>query len=352
MWDTPKVVCTTPLKVCSQAKKCAQVCTGCAVCSPADGRYSLKTDDYPKFLLFDRTGDSTTTVLLNQLFWLVFEELSTWRSLPALYSQIQDVEKFARSNSSEYDAYPEANGGKDFSWTSLPISVAWQLSPPSGKGLLIVASRALRSRMSRPSSRLWIQRKTRTTSPSSRASLGTGAKIGPGAREGRAAPVGHDGCDDDAMTKLMRKGWVGGLEMQLMLVLVSPNFQKINIISIYVYDNPGITFPNLDILQIYPLNKDISVIYHRYIHWIPWIKFFSGFFLDICHISLRYFLKREKHWKSLKSFPGVVAASHGVPFLSDAGDWNLVWKLCQQFSIHCLHEIDRVDNDLTSIKWI
>jgi hypothetical protein len=37
--DTPKVECTTPLKVCSQAQKCAHVCTVCTVCSrkPADG---------------------------------------------------------------------------------------------------------------------------------------------------------------------------------------------------------------------------------------------------------------------------------------------------------------------------
>ena len=41
---------------------------------------------------------------------------------------------------------------------------------------------------------------------------------------------------------------------------------------------------------------------------------------------------------SLSSFPGVFAAFHGVPF-GDAGDWNLFWKLCQQLSSHCPHEI-------------
>ena len=50
-------------------------------------RYSLKLEDYPKLPLFDRTGRdsnfSKTTVLLKQLLWLVFAELSTWRSLPA-----------------------------------------------------------------------------------------------------------------------------------------------------------------------------------------------------------------------------------------------------------------------------
>ena len=44
-----------------------------------DSAYSLKNEDYPRLPLFTRKGPACSTALLNPLFWLVFDELSTWR---------------------------------------------------------------------------------------------------------------------------------------------------------------------------------------------------------------------------------------------------------------------------------
>ena len=39
--------------------------------------YSLKSEDDPRLLLFTRKGPTGSTALLNPIFWLVFDELST-----------------------------------------------------------------------------------------------------------------------------------------------------------------------------------------------------------------------------------------------------------------------------------
>ena len=48
----------------------------------SDGRvYSLDTADYPRLPLFTRSGRAGTTAFLNPVFWLVFDDLSTWSSM-------------------------------------------------------------------------------------------------------------------------------------------------------------------------------------------------------------------------------------------------------------------------------
>ena len=72
--------------------------------------------------------------------------------------------------------------------------------------------------------------------------------------------------------------------MSVAYLEVSPNFQKINIISIYVSDNPGITFPNLDILR-YPLFKVFFWIFS----WISVINHWDIMnIIDKYGIYLRY----------------------------------------------------------------
>lgn len=70
--------------------------------------YSLKKEDYPGLPLFDRMAPSLSKTMLNHMFWLVLDDISTWRSMSALYHSVAEMDKFARS---AYDAVPEALGG-------------------------------------------------------------------------------------------------------------------------------------------------------------------------------------------------------------------------------------------------
>ena len=67
--------------------------------------YSLDTADYPRLPLFTRSVRAGTTGFLNAMFWLVFDDLSTWRSMSQLYFLIDEMEVLA---SSVYDATPAA----------------------------------------------------------------------------------------------------------------------------------------------------------------------------------------------------------------------------------------------------
>ena len=73
-----------------------------------DRAYSLKPEDYPRLPLFCRTGPAGSVALLNTVFWLVFDELSTWRSMSRLYCNVSDMQHLA---SSVYPASPAAFGG-------------------------------------------------------------------------------------------------------------------------------------------------------------------------------------------------------------------------------------------------
>ena len=123
-------------------------------------RYSLKVDNYPKLPLLDRTGESGTVgarfCSTSCFGWCLTRlgrggvlqpctpQYSTWARLqdPSMTRVRRQVEERIFLLSRRSRKYPRI---------SLPISVACQLSPPSGKGLLISvlisAFRSLRSRM-------------------------------------------------------------------------------------------------------------------------------------------------------------------------------------------------------------
>ena len=69
---------------------------------------SLKTEDYPKLPLFNRKGPNNSTAFLNPVFWLVFDGLSTWRSIPQLYCSVDEMESLADA---QFDATPAAMRG-------------------------------------------------------------------------------------------------------------------------------------------------------------------------------------------------------------------------------------------------
>ena len=69
--------------------------------------YSLKNEDYPRLPLFTRKGPAGSTALHNPLFWLVFNELGTWRSM----SQLQGFTATLDLASSVYPASFAALGG-------------------------------------------------------------------------------------------------------------------------------------------------------------------------------------------------------------------------------------------------
>ena len=41
--------------------------------------YSLKNENHPRLPLFTRKGPAGSTALLNPVFWLIFDKLSSWR---------------------------------------------------------------------------------------------------------------------------------------------------------------------------------------------------------------------------------------------------------------------------------
>ena len=51
--------------------------------------YSLENEDCPRLPLFTRKGPTGSTALLNPRFWLLFDELSTWRSILQLYCSVE-----------------------------------------------------------------------------------------------------------------------------------------------------------------------------------------------------------------------------------------------------------------------
>ena len=95
---------------CKRLTACAQVASSSGNWTPAmrDKAYSLKPEDYPRLPLFCRMGPAGSVALLNTVFCLVFDELSTWRSMSRLYCNVSDMPDLA---SSMYPASPAALGG-------------------------------------------------------------------------------------------------------------------------------------------------------------------------------------------------------------------------------------------------
>ena len=72
-----------------------------------DRAYSLDPADYPRLPLFTWKGAKDSTAFLNAVFLLVFDSVSTWRSMSQLYCNVADMADLADS---VYDAIPAALG--------------------------------------------------------------------------------------------------------------------------------------------------------------------------------------------------------------------------------------------------
>ena len=69
--------------------------------------YSLNPADYPRLPLFAFNKDQAC--YLNQVFWLVYEDATSWRSLSSMHrSRVEDIEALAES---EFDAIAESPSG-------------------------------------------------------------------------------------------------------------------------------------------------------------------------------------------------------------------------------------------------
>lgn len=70
--------------------------------------YSLDPKDYPNLPLFVLTKDQN--YYLNQVFWLVYDDLSSWPSMSFYHrTSVEDVEALAKS---EYSAIAESPSGR------------------------------------------------------------------------------------------------------------------------------------------------------------------------------------------------------------------------------------------------
>ena len=69
-----------------------------------DRAYSLNPVDYPKLPLFTFKGPQGSTSLLNAVFWLAFDSVSTWRSMSQLYCNVADMADLADSGYAETPA--------------------------------------------------------------------------------------------------------------------------------------------------------------------------------------------------------------------------------------------------------
>ena len=58
---------------------------------------SIDEADYPNLPLYKLKGVEGNSALLIPVFWLVFDFLSTWRSMPELYCNVADMADLADS---------------------------------------------------------------------------------------------------------------------------------------------------------------------------------------------------------------------------------------------------------------
>ena len=72
-----------------------------------DRAYSLDPADYPRLPLFTWKGAKGSTAYLNAVFWLVFDSVSTWRTVLQLYCNVANMEDLADS---VYYTIPAAMG--------------------------------------------------------------------------------------------------------------------------------------------------------------------------------------------------------------------------------------------------
>ena len=93
--------------------------------------YSLDPKDYPTLPLFAWNKDQSC--YLNQVFWLVYDDASSWRSLSSLQrSRVEDIEALAEE---EYAEIPEsASGAKQPSCPKISKTFVAYLA-----GLVVVA---------------------------------------------------------------------------------------------------------------------------------------------------------------------------------------------------------------------
>ena len=68
---------------------------------------SLDPADYLRLPLYKLKGAKGSTAFFNAVVWLVFDSISTWRSMSQLYCNVADMEDLADS---VYDAIPAALG--------------------------------------------------------------------------------------------------------------------------------------------------------------------------------------------------------------------------------------------------
>jgi len=58
---------------------------------PSEERsYSLKKDDYPRLPLYNPDAPANKNSYLNEVFWLVLDDVPNWRSIGSLYAESAD----------------------------------------------------------------------------------------------------------------------------------------------------------------------------------------------------------------------------------------------------------------------
>lgn len=73
--------------------------------------YSIRPADYPRLPLFKIAAPDGKKVLLNMVFWLVFDQVPTWQSLANLHvSTLQQVETLVRDDYPEFADSPSGKG--------------------------------------------------------------------------------------------------------------------------------------------------------------------------------------------------------------------------------------------------
>ena len=75
-----------------------------------DRAYSLEATDCPRLPQFSWKGPAGSTALLNLIFWMVLDSLSTWRVVSQLYCNVDDMGHMADLADSVYNASSAALG--------------------------------------------------------------------------------------------------------------------------------------------------------------------------------------------------------------------------------------------------